>query len=521
MSKHFQDKPSECQPSFLWLLRDMDLNVGSISPTEWLLKKLRAPRCREITEALSNSFSSVQCAFLPPPAVKSEVLQNIIERRDELSPHFNEEIERIKNKIVSVIEPKHCIGGCFTGFSIASLIEECLTKMNNETRIPSLEATWKIAIGLQLQQFASKLVDEYESEMSSTLTGLLPLEEGALDSSDTSTLMGIHNQFLERKCLQLESKLVHLIPVKSIYEHFWESISQDFITRIIKKGTNGQIKGGKLALFQHDNYIASSELCVKTYTMFYDQIVASKLRCAISEGIPYDIAPELVQFEEKYNSIACGPAKSVIFSERRIQSQSEESKLLDIPGHVEELEIIGISSSRIKLKWCKPSVNPSAAHAYEVYLVREDGTLLLTETTTHCTVLLKNLKSNKEYTFVVRARNDQFLGSYVTHVSAKTTLTTLARSAIGIGTFVAFTAGSPVVFPAMFSVGTVSCIRSDVKEKKYAAAVAKSAALTLLPVALPFGVLGTIGVAPMIASDTFLSSGPKGDFKDNGEPTAP
>ena len=490
----------------------MDLNIETSSPTMWLIQKLQGPRCKEIAEALTSSFSSVRCTFLPPPTFKNEVLQNINQRKDDLSPHFNQEIEKAKNQILSMVEPKRCGCGPFTGFTLAALIEECVAKINHQSNIPMLEATWKIAVELQLHQYNSQLATEYECEMASTLRGILPIEQGSFDSSDTSTLTGIHKQVLSNKYLLLESKLMSLVSVKGARDAFMENAKQDFVRKIVIQDGSGLITGGKLAKFQHENYEVSRELCEKTYTAYYDKIVASKLRLAISESIPHDISPEVAQFEEKYNRIACGPAKSKVFAKNRVESQLEENKLQCIPGHVEKLSVIGMSSDCIKLTWCKPLVNPEAAQSYDIYITKEDGSLLLTETTKNCYILLTQLESNKQYTFVVKAKNDQFMGSYVTHVSAKTTLSTLARSAAGIGTYVAFTVGSPVVFPTMFSVGAISTIRNDIREKKYVTAAAKGAALALLPVALPLGVLGTIGVAPMIAVDTFTSHGPRGDI---------
>ena len=65
----------------------------------------------------------------------------------------------------------------------------------------------------------------------------------------------------------------------------------------------------------------------------------------------------------------------------------------------------------------------------------------------------------------------------------------------------ALTVGSPIVFPIVFTIGTISSIRDDVHEHKYGAAVLKGAALTLTPAVLPIGALGTIGTAPVIAID--------------------
>ena len=493
----------------------MDLTIGSISPTEWLLRKLQAPRCKEITDALTSSFSSIECIFLPLPAMRSDVLQDIIQRRDQLSPQFNNQLEQAKKTLLSTIRPKKCKDGLFTGFSLASLIKQCVADINGQSQLPNLEATWKAAVDVELQQYAKKLVAEYENEMSLTLKQLLPIEEGLANSTDTNTLMGIHNQFMMKKISALENKLASLVPIKDVRDNFWKTIQGDFVSRIIEKETSGKITGGILATFLHENQNLSSELCLKTYARFYDQIVAPRLRGSIAEGIPYDITGDIQQFEEQYNKVACGPAKVEIFSTKRQECMVEENKLMQIPGPIEDLQMIGIGSDCIKLMWQKPSVNTTAAHAYEVYMVEEQGNLVLVETTTNCYVLIKRLKSNQFYTFVVRAKNEHFCGNHVSHASAKTAMNTISRTAIGVGTFFAFTVGSPVVFPSMYTAGTIASIRSDVREQRHGTAAVKSAALTLLPLVLPLGVFGTTVVAPVIASDAFFQSGPKGDISED------
>ena len=518
MSKRIQHRDSDfhqLMPHFLWLLRDVDLTIGSSSPTEWLLRKLQVPRCKEITEALTNSFSSIECIFLPPPAATSEILQDIIQRKDQLSPQFTDQLEKAKNTLLSKIEPKRCKEVSFTGYSLASLITECVADINGQSYIPCLEATWKAAVDVEVQQYGQRFVTEYEKEMSFTLKQLLPIEEGLPDSTDSSTLMGIHNQFMAKNLSLLDQKLKSLVPLKDVFDDFWTTAKHNFISKIVEKDASGEITGGKLSKFLFENHKLSGELCSKTYDAFYDQIVGSKLRNSIAEGIPYDIAADVRQFEEQYYKIASGPAKAEVYSMKRLECEVEEKQLVEIPGHIEDLQIIGISSDRIKLKWHTPSVNPAAAHSYEVYMVEEQGNFVLIKTTENCYALIKHLKSNKHYTFVVRARNERFWGNHISHMSAKTTLNNIARSAVGVGTFLAFTVGSPVAFPSIFTAGTVTSIRSDIREQRYGSAAAKGAVLTLMPLTLPIGVLGTSIIAPVIAIDAFSQHASKGDVSEH------
>ena len=214
---------------------------------------------------------------------------------------------------------------------------------------------------------------------------------------------------MAKKITLLEMKLKSLVPLKDVFDDFWMTVKHNLICKIIKKDASGKITGGSLSTFLHENHKLSRELCLKTYDVFYDQIVGSKIRNSIAEGIPYDVIADVRQFEEQYNKIACGPAKAEVYSMKRQECEVEEKQLMEIPGHIDDLQIIGISSDRIKLTWRTPSVNSAAAHSYEVYImVEEQGNLVLIKTTENCYALIKHLKSNKHYTFVVRARNERF-----------------------------------------------------------------------------------------------------------------
>ena len=507
MSKHFQRKGSQYQPKmpkFLWLLRDMDLSTGSGSPTEWLLRKLQVPRCKDIFEALTSSFSSIECTFLPPPALEKEVLHDIIQRKHQLTPHFNEELMKTENKILSIVEPKRCECGPFTGFSLASLIEECVAQVNHQSDVPALDTTWKVATELQLQQFTTKLVDEYEEEMKFAVNDLLPIEEFSLSK--------IHNQIVKRKCCLLENKLAILVPVVDIRHVFSEKARHEFLGRIVERDPNGQINGGRLAPFLHQNFRLSKELCTKTYDRFYDRFVASKLQLAFAEGIPHDITQDVALFEEQYRRVACGPAKDEVFIKSRVKSLEEEQKLKQIPGHIENLEVIGIAKDRIKLYWEKPVVNPEAAHTYEIYTIEKDASLRLIETTDECYALITNLKSNKQYTFVVRAKNELFLGHHVSLVSVKTTLSTIARSAIGVGTILGFTVGAPVVCPTLLTLAGIALIREGIHKKNSSTVKGGAAVIAASPVLVPLSIVFSPILGPAIAYAATKVTGPEGDI---------
>ena len=84
-----------------------------------------------------------------------------------------------------------------------------------------------------------------------------------------------------------------------------------------------------------------------------------------------------------------------------------------------------------------------------------------------------------------------------------------------MGTFLAFTVGSPVVFPSIFTAGTVTAIRNDIREQSYGSAAAKGAVLALMPLTLPIGVLGTFTLAPIVAIDAFSQHASKGDVSEH------
>ena len=160
----------------------------------------------------------------------------------------------------------------------------------------------------------------------------------------------------------------------------------------------------------------------------------------------------------------------------------------------------------------KPTVNPAAAHSYEVFTVKEDNSSLLIEATNECHALIKNLKSNHRYTFVIKARNEEFVGNYVSHISIKTTLTTVARSAVGIGTLLACTVGSPAIIPTIL-INAILSIRDKVHRQRYGEAVGYGALLATVPLTIPISVVGGIHAAPFIAITAFETTAPEGDLE--------
>ena len=90
-------------PSFLWLLRDVSLKMTDregkeLGPTEFLHTRVLASESGELTDlgkSLVSLFPSLECATLPIPSTKRDIIRGILEQQDKLKPAFNAAVDAL------------------------------------------------------------------------------------------------------------------------------------------------------------------------------------------------------------------------------------------------------------------------------------------------------------------------------------------------------------------------------------------------------------------------------------------
>ena len=394
-------------PNFLWLLRDVQLKMTDreskeLAPTEFLHTRILASESGELTnlgKSLVSLFPSLECATLPIPSIKREILHSIVEQQDKLKPAFNASVDALIQQILQKVSPKKSVDGTTTvnGKALAALAGGYVEAVNKPGALPDLDQGWQAMVRLELKEYSYKLVREYEREMEKALEGNLPMEE--------RNLLRIHQQTLNAKKSVLKQKICRVNPLYSSDENtqlLLHKMEQD-IVQWSEPSTERERKvtGGVLYQFTEKNYAASKKHCGNLLTdLIKKSEVQSKVQEAVKDSLPIDIEEEVSEITRHYHRLAIGPAASEVVE----RGLSELCKLLDIlkkiPGRPWNVRVIGWGSDRVKLSWDPPAHNPQAVEEYVVYKRIEGGENWEEAVRTKNTkVLVKGLKSRSKLEF--------------------------------------------------------------------------------------------------------------------------
>jgi hypothetical protein len=196
-------------PHFLWLLRDVSLKMTDregkeLAPTKFLHTRVLASESGELTDlgkSLVSLFPSLECATLPIPSTKRDVIRGIVEQQDKLKPAFNAAVDALIQQVLQKVAPKTAIDGTttVTGKALAALARSYVEAVNRPGALPDLDQGWQAVVRLELKEVSYKLVREYKREMEAVLEGNLPMEE--------RNLLRIHRQTLNRKEKSLKEEI--------------------------------------------------------------------------------------------------------------------------------------------------------------------------------------------------------------------------------------------------------------------------------------------------------------------------
>ena len=445
-------------PHFLWLLRDVTLNVTNregelISPTKYLHTRLLATKFGELAElgqALFSLFPSLECSTLPVASTKAHVICNIVKQEDKLNPAFNTAIDKLILRILQQVTPKKAIDGVCSvnGSQLANLVCEYVEAINTPGALPDLEQGWQAVVRLELKESSDKLVREYKREMEEALSGKLPMDE--------NEFLEIHEQKLELKKSALRQEIRHTLhssneDIQPLLDQLEEKI---IIWSKPGDGCNKKVTGGAVFPFTTQNFSESKEQCEILFTdLVKDTKVHVRANEAIRTSTPQHIHDEIRQITMDYNTRCIGPAAQEVF-ERRLQELNELSDTLrNIPGPPQNLKVIGKAQDRIKLSWDPPALNATAAERYIVYRkVKRNGVLGHFGTSPDCEwekvaqtektkVLIEGLKSSSKYELTVAATNSS-MKSVDTLTQCSTKISAAAAAAVS-------TAASPLALPLL------------------------------------------------------------------------
>jgi len=131
-------------PVFLAVIRNFTLKE-QYSPKEDISRFIKVQsnstdvqekRKNEIRQAMIDSFRSLECARLPPPAYSLKQLQNLEnEKFEDLSTEFQASFLDMCDFIHTLIEPKRIKGVEFNGFMMAEYMKLCVEIINKENSV--------------------------------------------------------------------------------------------------------------------------------------------------------------------------------------------------------------------------------------------------------------------------------------------------------------------------------------------------------------------------------------------------
>ena len=370
-------------PEFLWLLRDVDLDMvdedgeTELSPTEYVTKYvLQRDNSDDTGGKILDMFPNFTCLKITRPLHSAKELHEY----DDEASEFNKDVQYAIDHIKAQVKAKKGFEGYGTvdGPSLAILAKQFVDVLNTPGSFPDIERGWNAVVEQQLNVTVDGCVEEYSKELSSKTRGKFPFEE--------DRLMKIHDNVLSSKLECLQNKARSLIRCQNILDTNASKLTE----RIVKYDTKSTqvVVGGELFQFVVENHRQSLTKC---------KSLSQELRNANLT------LPQLI---ESYKRQAIGPAKDDVY----------QQDISVIPGKPEELLVQQKSHNMVNITWRQPTVHRGCEKKYraEMCLDIQNDKWGQTETT-HCqrlSVRFNQLKPFTNYRFRVCAINGNIKSEY-------------------------------------------------------------------------------------------------------------
>ena len=523
----------------MWLLRDVtnppyddneDDEMAALSRflKEEVLTQTGQRDCDAVITAITTLFPQpILCNYLPYP--NEDPQGSDLNNEENIDEDFSEQFCNVINGIRASLRPKVKFGGQeVAGSDLADLTMTCIESINNKGSVPSLEGSWKAVVRLKLTKEADALVATYEEEMSLELAGEEPLDVTPPEAdaqSSKPTLMALHKSIFKRKRRALVDKACQMLPgsgessqasTTPQLDKDSNAVLQKFDSDIVVMNDEGVVKAGVFHKFVTQNYAKSEKHCMDLWKRLEEESgIERNCTRALNKYDPQiclEVLSQLMTLKESYNESAVGPAREAVFTSKVRRWDDTEVSLRAIPGPPTNLDVVGKSSSAMKLQWDLPSINPAAATTYIVeYRKGERGEWIVAIRTPNQWYIMKDLKCNTLYQFRVSSWNDQaeeakksieeMLRKAREEGKMGTRLGKLERAILSTIGFL----GGTAVAPLLAAVGLPALTIESRKAAEAAAAC----------VSIPFfATLGAPIVGGTVAYEVMKATGATGDLKD-------
>jgi Guanylate-binding protein, N-terminal domain/Guanylate-binding protein, C-terminal domain len=182
-------------PSFIWVVRDFALKLvdsegESLTPKEYLEKALNAQKGfsdsaeekNRIRRLLKEFFKDRDCCTLVRP-VSSEQDLHVLEDVDlnSIRPEFLEQVEVLRNKVLSNAKPKTLNSSLLNGEMLVTLIESYVQAVNKGA-VPNIENAWNYICKNQCSKALEEAQEIYNQKIQSLLTNNFPNSEQEIEN---------------------------------------------------------------------------------------------------------------------------------------------------------------------------------------------------------------------------------------------------------------------------------------------------------------------------------------------------
>ncbi|XP_020604337.1 guanylate-binding protein 2-like [Orbicella faveolata] len=219
-------------PCFFWLLRDVTLSIPKEYEDirDYFLRKVFQEKVSSSTDQETTVVASILDFFpvfaafdLPPPTVNKELLENINQKKSQLSPPFLRGLEQLKVKLDTILCPKRSFndGEFVTGEALAALVSDYVAALNTPGAVPNVQSTWETYIQTKCSKVKAAAIKLYEGTMTSQLDGALPC--------DSEEIRRVHEMAMEESMREFETGTVQISAAscKNYLEELMEHMEND------------------------------------------------------------------------------------------------------------------------------------------------------------------------------------------------------------------------------------------------------------------------------------------------------
>ena len=351
-----------CFPNFLWLLRDVSLEVPENKTPQQFIMDTVFDQSTAVGKAIMTLFPSIECQLLPVPTANSRWLKKIEKHESDLEREFTHGIIGLTEYLQENVKVKHGFshGQRVDGPTLALLLEQYLEAVNTEGTIPCLENTWNAVVEMRCSHVIDSLVKEYEAEMEKALHDKLPIEEEATpeENSDPNRLqkqmflMEIHSKILREKEEKLLKEVKYVTPAENAHEpdadtQYKKELIKKLQSKIIetKSAEIQDVTGGVIKRFMDENHKKSRAYCVRCFDELSAPVLENLQSITVATTTPdaprytfQQFVDERANLQINYDARAIGPAKHEVWEEKVAGLKDWEPVVMKLDGYQKEMD---------------------------------------------------------------------------------------------------------------------------------------------------------------------------------------